>query len=63
MYIIKLSLHVTIIQLVDSAASLFYENGRTLGQVPNDSSLSEQEWFGLKAKVVEFGCQEIQSSD
>ena len=26
--------------VVDSAASLFYENGRTLGQVPNDSSLS-----------------------
>ena len=40
--------------LVDSAASLFYENGRTLGQVPNDSSLSEQEWYGLKAKIVEF---------
>jgi hypothetical protein len=39
---------------VDSAASLFYESGRTLGQVPNDSSLSEEDWFGLKAKVVEF---------
>ncbi|HEX9252752.1 MAG TPA: polysaccharide deacetylase family protein [Ignavibacteriaceae bacterium] len=40
--------------VVDSAARLFYENGRTLGQVPNDSSLSEEDWFGLKAKVVEF---------
>lgn len=40
--------------VVDSAASLFYENGRTLGQVPNDSSLSEEDWFGLKAKVVSF---------
>ena len=39
---------------VDSAASLFYENGRTLGQVPNDSSLSEHEWYSLKAKIVEF---------
>jgi hypothetical protein len=39
---------------VDSAARLFYESGRTLGQVPNDSSLSEEEWFGLKAKVVLF---------
>jgi len=40
--------------VVDSAASLFYENARTLGQVANDSSLSENEWYGLKAKVVEF---------
>lgn len=40
---------------VDSAASLFYENGRTLGQVANDSSLSGDEWFGLNAKIVEFG--------
>ena len=40
--------------IVDSAASLFYKNGRTIGQVANDSSLSEDEWYGLKAKVVEF---------
>ncbi|MDP2363191.1 MAG: polysaccharide deacetylase family protein, partial [Ignavibacteria bacterium] len=40
--------------IVDSAASLFYENGRTLGQVPNNLSLTETEWFGLKAKVVIF---------
>jgi len=39
---------------VDSAASLFYENGRTLGQVPNDSSLTQEEWYGLNAKVVLF---------
>ena len=39
---------------IDSAARLFYESGRTLGQVPNDSSLSEEDWFGLKAKVVSF---------
>ena len=39
---------------VDSAASLFYENARTLGQVANDSSLTENDWYGLKAKVVEF---------
>ena len=39
---------------VDSAAGLFYENGRALGQVPNDSSLSKSEWYGLKAKIVEF---------
>ncbi len=39
---------------VDSAASLFYENGRTLGQVPNDSSLTEEQWYGLNAKVVLF---------
>jgi len=40
--------------IVDSASKLFYENGRTLGQVPNDSSLSESGWYGLKAKVVSF---------
>jgi len=40
--------------LVDSAASLFYENGRALGQVPNDSSLTKEQWYGLNAKVVEF---------
>jgi hypothetical protein len=45
------TLHNTI---VDSAASLFYENGRTLGQLPNDSSLSVEEWYGLQAKIVEF---------
>ena len=39
---------------IDSAAGLFYENGRTLGQVPNASSLSKTEWYGLKAKIVEF---------
>mgnify|MGYP003416877208 FL=1 len=39
---------------VDSAASLYYENGRTLGQVPNDSSLTKEQWYGLNAKVVEF---------
>ncbi len=39
---------------VDSAAKLFYEDARALGQSPNDSSLTEDEWFGLKAKVVEF---------
>lgn len=39
---------------VDSAARLFYENGRALDQIPNDSSLSEEEWFGLKATVIEF---------
>ena len=39
---------------VDSAAGLFYENGRTLGQVPNDSSLSHEGWYGLKAKIVQF---------
>lgn len=41
--------------IVDSAASLFYENGRTLGQTANDSALYGNDWFGLKAKVVEFG--------
>lgn len=40
--------------LVDSAASLFYENARTLGQVGNDSTISGNDWFGLKAKIVEF---------
>ena len=49
--------------LVDSAASLFYENGRTLEQVPNDSSLSEVEWFGLKAKVVLFDMPRNSVSD
>ncbi len=39
---------------VDSAASLFYENGRTLGQIPNNSSLTKEEWYGLKGKIVEF---------
>lgn len=48
---------------VDSASSLFYENGRTLEQVPNDSSLSEQEWFGLKAKVVLFDMPRNSVSD
>ncbi|MDY0083635.1 MAG: polysaccharide deacetylase family protein, partial [Ignavibacteriaceae bacterium] len=41
--------------LVDSAAGLFYENGRTLGQTANDSALYGNDWFSLKAKVVEFG--------
>ncbi len=40
--------------LVDSAASLFYENARTLGQDANDSSLTEEQWYGLNAKVVLF---------
>lgn len=40
--------------LVDSAAKLFYENGRTLGQTANDSVLFGNDWFSLKAKVVEF---------
>ena len=40
--------------VVDSAVSLFYENGRTLGQFPNDSSLSVEEWYKLNAKIVEF---------
>ena len=40
--------------LVDSAASLFYESGRTLGQTANDSSINGNDWFNLKAKVVEF---------
>lgn len=40
--------------VVDSAASFFYENGRTLGQVPNESSLINEEWFKLNAKVVLF---------
>jgi len=49
--------------LVDSAASLFYENGRTLGQVTNDSSLSGEDWFGLKAKVVLFDMPRNSVSD
>ncbi len=49
--------------LVDSAASLFYENGRTLGQTANDSSLTELEWFSLKAKVVEFNLPRDSVSD
>lgn len=49
--------------VVDSAASLFYKNGRTLGQAANDSSLSEIEWFGLKAKVVEFSLPRNSVSD
>ena len=41
-------------EIVDSAASLFYENARTLDQVANDSVIYGNIWFGLKAKVVEF---------
>ena len=48
---------------VDSAASLFYENGRTLGQVPNDSSLTEEDWFGLNAKVVLFDTPRVSVED
>ena len=40
--------------IVDSAASLFYENGRTGGEAPNDSSLSGKEWYKLKAKEIKF---------
>jgi peptidoglycan/xylan/chitin deacetylase (PgdA/CDA1 family) len=49
--------------LVDSAADLFYENGRTLGQIPNDSSLTNEDWFGLKAKVVLFDMPRNSVSD
>ncbi|MEO8233510.1 MAG: polysaccharide deacetylase family protein [Ignavibacteriota bacterium] len=49
--------------IVDSAASLFYENGRTLGQVANDSSLTGHQWFSLKAKVVEFSLPRNSISD
>ncbi|RPI61689.1 MAG: T9SS C-terminal target domain-containing protein [Ignavibacteriales bacterium] len=48
---------------VDSAASLFYESGRTLEQIPNDSSLSDEDWFGLKAKVVLFDTTRNSVSD
>jgi peptidoglycan/xylan/chitin deacetylase (PgdA/CDA1 family) len=48
---------------VDSAASLFYENGRTIGQVPNDSSLNEEDWFGLNAKVVLFDTPRVSLED
>lgn len=40
--------------LVDSAAGLYYENGRSLGQLPNESSINDKEWFKLRAKVVTF---------
>lgn len=40
--------------VVDSAAKLFYENARAMGETPNDSSPTGQQWYGLKAKVVEF---------
>ncbi|HMN23708.1 MAG TPA: polysaccharide deacetylase family protein [Ignavibacteriaceae bacterium] len=48
---------------VDSAVSLFYENGRTLGQAANDSSLTGQEWYRLKAKVVVFSLPRDSVSD
>ncbi len=40
--------------VVDSAAKKFYENGRGIGVAPNNYSLTENGWFKLKAKVVEF---------
>lgn len=40
--------------LVDSAASLFYENARTMDEVPNGPSPTNKQWYALKAKVVEF---------
>jgi peptidoglycan/xylan/chitin deacetylase (PgdA/CDA1 family) len=39
---------------VDSATKMFYENGRALGQTPNNPSLSGNKWFGLKAEEVDF---------
>jgi hypothetical protein len=39
---------------VDSSAKLFYENARASGQSANDPVITGNEWYGLKAKVVEF---------
>ncbi len=49
--------------VVDSAVSLFYENGRTDGEDPNDSSLSEKGWYNLKGKVVRFSLPRNSISD
>jgi hypothetical protein len=39
---------------VDSAAKLFYENARASGQSANDPVITGNEWFGLKAREVDF---------
>jgi hypothetical protein len=43
--------------VVDSATKLFYENGRSLGESPNNPDLTGNQWYGLKAEVVEFDNQ------
>ncbi len=40
--------------LVDSAASLFYENARATGQTANDSIITGNQWYSLKARDVKF---------
>jgi len=40
--------------LVDSLTSLYYENARVVGGIPNPSSLSGMDWFTLKSYQVEF---------
>ncbi len=49
--------------LVDSAASLFYENARTMDEVPNGPSPTNKQWYALKAKVVEFNLPRNSVSD
>ncbi len=48
---------------IDSAAKLFYEDARALGQSPNNSSLTEDQLFALKATVIEFDLPRNSLSD
>lgn len=40
--------------LVDSAVSLFYENARATRETANDSIITGNQWFSLKARDVKF---------
>jgi hypothetical protein len=40
--------------LIDSLASLYYESGRGVDIIPNQSSLNGMQWFSLKSYPVEF---------
>lgn len=50
-------------QIVDSAAALFYQDGRTIGDNANDATITGESWFKLKAKVVEFNDPRSSVSD
>jgi peptidoglycan/xylan/chitin deacetylase (PgdA/CDA1 family) len=39
---------------VDSAASLFYEDARASGYSANEPTITGNDWYGLKAKEVDF---------
>jgi peptidoglycan/xylan/chitin deacetylase (PgdA/CDA1 family) len=49
--------------VVDSATKMYYENGRALGQTPNNSNLYGNEWYGLNADIVSFSLPRLSLDD